>query len=129
MYSKWNEIVDRDLARENPNILLRIVELTSSEEGVSQTALKKDLKINQSRLSKLTTKLISSKWAVVQESPTDRRVLLICATDHAKARVEELKTALSACVVVTAQSAPKGRKGLGLPRNQEWLISPPKSLK
>jgi DNA-binding MarR family transcriptional regulator len=122
MYSKWNAIVGNLLAGEDPNILLRVVELASTDGGISQRALQQDLKINQPRLSKLTKKLVSARWVGVRKSPSDRRVLLMRATDNAKTRVERLRMELSAIVVVPAGVAPKRRTAHKLPKNQDSLL-------
>lgn len=117
MLSKWERIIGGRLASEDPRIILRIVELTSTEEGISQHALQEGLKINQSRLSKLTKKLAVCKWVVVRKSSSDQRVLLIRATDLAKAKVEMLQMEMSAVVVEPTRGAPRSRKTLKLPPN------------
>jgi DNA-binding MarR family transcriptional regulator len=98
VFSKWRTNVGDRLAREDPQILARIVELSSTREGISQRALQQDLKINQSRLSKLTKKLAACKWVVLRKSSSDRRVLLMTATDLAKAKVDWLRKELSAVI-------------------------------
>lgn len=60
VFSKWKTNVGDVLAGEDPKILVRIVELSSTNEGISQRALQEDLKINQSRLSKLSKKLAAA---------------------------------------------------------------------
>jgi DNA-binding MarR family transcriptional regulator len=114
VFSKWRTNVGDVLAGEDPKILVRIVELSSTNEGISQRALQEDLKINQSRLS-LSKKLAACRWVVLRKSSSDRRVLLMTATDHAKARVEWLATELSAIGVVTTPAVPRRGKASKLP--------------
>ena len=45
MLSKWERIIGGRLASEDPRIILRIVELTSTEEGISQHALQEGLNL------------------------------------------------------------------------------------
>jgi DNA-binding MarR family transcriptional regulator len=122
VFSKWKITVGEVLAREDPRILVRIVELSTVKEGISQRALQEDLKINQSRLSKLTKKMAGCKWVVLEKSSSDRRVLLMTATDHAMARVEWLRTELSAIDVVLTSAAPKKGKAFKVPAGQDSLL-------
>lgn len=126
VFSRWRKTVGSVLAGEDPKILVRIVELASAKGGISQSDLQKDLKINQPRLSKMTKRLVSARWVVVRKSSSDRRVLLMRATDHAKTRVERLRTELSVIGETTTPPAPKRSRRLGLPSNQGSLLpSPP----
>lgn len=109
MFSQWNTTVGRLLAGQDPSILIRIVELASTEEGISQGALQHDLKINQPRLSKLTKKLVASKWVEVRRPSSDRRFVLMRATDHARKIVKDLNAKLSFFVGVPTRTAPKKR--------------------
>jgi DNA-binding MarR family transcriptional regulator len=122
VFSRWRTNVGDLLAGEDPKILVRIVELSSTNEGISQRALQEDLKISQSRLSKLSKKLAVCSWVVLRKSSSDRRVLLMTATDHAKARVEWLRTELSAIDVVPTPAAPRRDKAFKLPAGQKSLF-------
>jgi DNA-binding MarR family transcriptional regulator len=115
VFSKWKTNVGDCLAREDPQILARIVELSSTNEGISQRALQEDLKINQSRLSKLSKKLAACRWVLLRKSSSDRRVLLMTATDQGRARVEWLRTNLSVIGVVRARTPPKKGNALKPP--------------
>jgi DNA-binding MarR family transcriptional regulator len=124
--TKWKKQVGDVLARADPQLLVRIIELSSTREGISQRDLQQALTINQPRLSKLTRKLASCKWIELQTPSFDLRVVLMVATDHGKARVEWLRKELAAIVVVPAlaptRTAPKKRKTLKTPTNQECLL-------
>jgi DNA-binding MarR family transcriptional regulator len=100
--TKWKKQVGDVLARVDPQLLVRIIELSSTREGISQRELQQALKINQPRLSKLTRKLTACKWVEVRESPSDRRVVLMVATDYGKARVGWLRKELAAMIVAPA---------------------------
>ncbi len=126
VFSKWRTTVGTVLAGEDPKILVRIVELASTEGGISQRELQQELKINQPRLSKLTKRLVSARWVVVRKSSADRRVLLMRSTDHARTRVEWLRKELSAVSVVMVPTPPrtaaKTRKALRAHPDQESLL-------
>ena len=122
VFSKWRKNVGAVLAGEDPQMLVRIVELSSTMEGISQRALLKYLQINQPRLSKLTKKLVVCRWVELQKSSTDRRMVLMNATDLAKAKVEWLRTELSAIEVMPALAAPKRGRRLKLPAGQTSLL-------
>jgi hypothetical protein len=74
VFSKWRTNFGDCLAREDPRILARIVELSSTSEGISQGALLQDLKISQSKLSKLSKKLAVFKWVVLHSSLSGQRI-------------------------------------------------------
>jgi DNA-binding MarR family transcriptional regulator len=122
VFSKWKTNVGDCLAREDPQILARIVELSSTREGISQRALQQGLKINQSRLSKLTKKLAACKWVVLRKSSADRRVLLMTATDLAKAKFDWLRKELSAIDAVPTRAAPTSRRAFKVPEGQKSIF-------
>lgn len=122
VFSKWKINIGDCLARGDPQILARIVELSSAREGISQRALQQDLKINQSRLSKLTKKLTACKWVVLRKSPSDRRVLLMTATALAKAKVDWLRKELSAIAAVPTRAAPTRRTAIKPTKGQTSLF-------
>jgi len=114
MFSRWESTAGK-LAHEDPRLLLRIIELSSIKGGISQRALRQELKINQPRISKLTKKLTSSKlaggpWVVVRKLPSDHRVVLTVATAQAKDKTNCLRTELTSIVVRHTKGAPKKKK-------------------
>jgi DNA-binding MarR family transcriptional regulator len=122
VFSNWKINVGEVLSREDPQLLVRIVELSTAKEGISQRALQEELKINQPRLSKLTKKLAVCKWVVLQKSSADHRVVLMTATDLAKTRVDWLRTELAA-INAMPKAAPKRGKAFILPPGQNSLFS------
>lgn len=123
--TKWKKQVGDLLARADPQLLVRIVELSSTRTGISQRELQQALKINQPRLSKLIRKLAACKWIEVCEpAASDRRVVLMVATAHGKARVGWLRKELAAMVVapVPTRTAPKKRKAFKEPTNPVCLL-------
>jgi DNA-binding MarR family transcriptional regulator len=128
--TKWKKQVGDVLARVDPQLLVRIIELSSTRVGISQRELQQALKINQPRLNKLIKKLAACKWIkVCERQSSDRRVVLMVATDHGKARVEWLRKELSAMVVlptppVPTRTAPKKVKALRPPADVKALRQP-----
>jgi hypothetical protein len=96
MWSAWVEVMPQPLVGEDPVLLLRLLDLADVETGISQSDLRRALKIRQSRLSKLTTKLITQKWLqeVLPQVP-DRRFLFAKTGRRAKESVLALETRLS----------------------------------
>jgi hypothetical protein len=96
MWSVWVEVMPQALVGEDPNLLLRLLDFADVETGISQSDLRRGLKISQSRLSKLTTKLITHKWlGEVRPQVPDRRFLFVRTGRRAKDTVLELETRLS----------------------------------
>jgi DNA-binding MarR family transcriptional regulator len=123
MHSLWKKIVDAQLAHEDPFLLIRIVDLTSTVEGMTQSGLRKSLGINQPRLSKLQKKLVSRKWIVARKAPTDGRVVLVTATDHGMKIISRLRLELSAALPEPVQTTPERRRGaIKVPPGQRSLL-------
>ena len=89
----------------------------------------KNCKINQPSLSKLSKKLVIGKWVVVQQSPSDRRVVLTIATDRAKEKVMRLRTSHTYSVnpsgtrATIDSSITLARQTIGFFRNRSRLAS------
>jgi DNA-binding MarR family transcriptional regulator len=95
MWSIWLDLVPASLAKENPDILLRLLRLADVSTGVSQATLQRALKLNQSKLSKLTAKLIKYRWLVLQPEAEDRRFLFVRTSPLARGLITALETRLS----------------------------------
>lgn len=96
MWSAWVEVMPHGLAGEDPVLLLRLLDLADVQTGISQSDLRGVLKIGQSRLSKLTTKLITHKWLEeVRPQVPDRRFLFVRTGRRSKESVLVLETRLS----------------------------------
>jgi DNA-binding MarR family transcriptional regulator len=111
MWSIWLDLVPAALVKENPDVLLRLLRLADVSTGVSQAALQRALKLNQSKLSKLTAKLIKHKWLVVQPEAEDRRFLFVRTSPLARSWVTSFETRLSKLLPVVRKTRRPGRSG------------------
>ena len=94
------------LVGEDPVLLLRLLDLADDRAGISQSDIRSSLKISQSRLSKLTSKLIMHKWLeAVRPQVPDRRFLFVRAGRRAKDAVLALETQLSTLLPAARKSA------------------------
>jgi MarR family len=114
MWSIWVDIMPKALAREDPDLLLRLLHLADVSTGVSQSTLQRALQVNQSKLSKLTTKLIKQRWLEVRPQPDDRRFLFVRTSPRAKTSMVALQIRLSSLTPLVRK--PGRRKGLVAPR-------------
>jgi DNA-binding MarR family transcriptional regulator len=110
MWSGWVEVMPKSLVGEDPVLLLRLLDLADVRAGISQSDIRSSLKISQSRLSKLTSKLIMHKWLEeVRPQVPDRRFLFVRAGRRGKDAVLALETHLST-LLPTARKSAKPRK-------------------
>jgi DNA-binding MarR family transcriptional regulator len=93
MFSAWYQLVPSDLWQEEPRVLIGL--LSIGDEGTSQVALRRKLKIRQSHLSKLLTKL--RRWELIAEeqSEEDGRVRLYRTTPGAAALSSYIEQSLT----------------------------------
>ena len=96
MSSIWRAGLPNTIVKEDPTTLIRILRLGMAEGGMSQSDLKRELGINQPRLSKLTSKLVDAGWAAVERPKADGRVRLVTTTKAAQDRLASLEKSLAA---------------------------------
>ena len=120
MWSIWVDVMPKDLVREDPDLLLRLLHLADVSSGVSQSTLQRALQVQQSKLSKLTAKLIKQKWLEVRPHPDDRRFLFVRTSPRAKNSVVAVQTRLASLLPLVRK--PIRRRGLGAPRTDRTLL-------
>jgi DNA-binding MarR family transcriptional regulator len=107
IWSEWWSGVPAVLARQEPSVVARLLNLGLREEGISQSDLQRELGMNQPRLSKLMKKLVRAGWIRVKRSKTDSRVKLMTTTAAARDRIAVLKADLAALLAAKgAEQAP-----------------------
>jgi hypothetical protein len=105
MWSAWVEVMPPALVGEDPDLLLRLLDFADLGTGISQSDLRRSLTVSQSKLSKLTSKLIAHKWLEeVQPQASDRRFLFVMTGSRAKSSVLALETRLSTLLPATRKS-------------------------
>jgi DNA-binding MarR family transcriptional regulator len=84
MSSTWRSVIRMPLADEDPQILTRFLCLADIKGGVCHTDLKNELGLLQSRVSKLTDRLLELKWLRIVPKPDgDRRMRFVRTTPKA----------------------------------------------
>jgi DNA-binding MarR family transcriptional regulator len=96
MWSTWLSRIPSGLSRQEPTVLTRLLALGLREQGISQSDLRRELGMNQPRLSKLMQKLLGAGWIRIRTSKTDSRVKLMTTTAAARDRIAVLKADLAA---------------------------------
>jgi hypothetical protein len=95
MATIWRSRIPKSLAGEDPAELVALLFQISVPGGISQSDLKAAMKISQSRLSRLTKRLLREKWVEVRHPETDRRVLMTSITKTAGRVCNEIDRALA----------------------------------
>lgn len=114
MWSTWEDAIPQKLSRGDPRVLLQILEMSATAKGISHVELQSELGINQSRLSKLTTKLRKAGWVKVSTPPNDRRKALVKTSAAGKALLADLHKKMEAAGAAPSASPDprKARKGI-----------------
>jgi DNA-binding MarR family transcriptional regulator len=119
MWSIWVDVMPKALAREDPDLLLRLLQLADVSVGVAQSTLQRALHVNQSRLSKLTKKLIKQRLLEVRPQADDRRFLFVRTSQRGKNSMVALQTRLSSLLPLAQK--PTRRRGPVAPRSGHTL--------
>lgn len=99
---------------ENPQLAAKLLELAGLPEGVSQTQLKQDLGLDQSRASRLCTRLKKEGWVTEDIPRGDGRLRFIRLTPTARESLQKLRMDLTnACA--TLRSAAEKTKAVAEP--------------
>lgn len=75
-WSAWSSATPKVLIEEDPTHVIRVLHLCETEEAISQSVLIRELRIPQSKLSKLMKKLEELRWIELRAAVSDRRVKL-----------------------------------------------------
>jgi DNA-binding MarR family transcriptional regulator len=96
-WQTWTTQIPPVLARQAPGLITRLLDLASREGGIFQSELRRELKINQPRLSKLVRKLRKLRWVSVKKSKTDTRFSIVTTTAIGREGIARAKAALAEC--------------------------------
>jgi len=111
MSAAWCSRVPVSLAHEAPIVLARIIDLGLRKDGVSQSELQQELGINQSRMSKLTKKLVDEKWLHVNQSKTGSGKKFMATTAAARDLIASLKADMNALLAGNGETfSPQPRR-------------------
>ena len=93
--SIWRARVPPALVHESPESLTRILELGLAAPGISHSALRPKLGLNQPQMTRLAEKLVDEGWIQVARLETDRRVKLVTTTAAGRSLLSSLKADLN----------------------------------
>ena len=82
----WLTHIPDLLAKEDPELLMELLKHAEPSAGISQAEMRKALRINQPRMSKLKDKLVAARWVKVWRPASNPRLLLMCSTSEAQAK-------------------------------------------
>lgn len=109
MFSRWSSALPPNLSGEDPNVLIPLLGFAMSEEGISQSDLRRKIGINQPRLSKLLKKLVKQRWIRVKKSESDGRVMLVTTAAIARDLLGSLETELAALQPTRPSTSVRGK--------------------
>jgi DNA-binding MarR family transcriptional regulator len=127
MWGDWERIVFPSLARQDPGRVIRFLELSGREEGISQSELMEKLKISQPTLSKLTAKLERAELVVRKPAQGDGRICLTLTSSRGKRFLADLDGALNAELprLPARRRSPKRLRGVRPSvGQQEFVLGP-----
>ena len=110
MHSAWRDGIPKRLQGVEPSVLITILKLVESEEGISQSAVQSALGLTQWGLSKIKRKLVRENWVKVWRPESDRRRLLMSATPKARLAMGQLQVKLIALLKLPVASKPHQKK-------------------
>jgi DNA-binding MarR family transcriptional regulator len=125
MWSTWQSTIPKPVADEDPHVLTGILRVADIEGGVSQSELQRALGLNQSRLSKLTDKLLEQQWVQIVPKPGgDRRMRFVRTTSKARRAMRSVESALASTLNIRTTAKTKNqRERVVIPRGQMSLLS------
>lgn len=108
----WLRFLPDSLTKEDPDLLMRLIRLAEPSEGISQSAMRKALNLNQSKMSKLKDKLLAANWVKVWKPVSNPRLLLMSSTIEAKSSMSVIRSEmLSLCAVTSRRGFRQDRNG------------------
>lgn len=111
MRSAWLRRLPEVLENEDPDLLMRLLKLADTKDGIAQSVAMKELNINQSRMSKLKDKLILAKWVEVWKPDSNRRLLLMSTTQKAKTAIDLMLEEMLSHSLHASKQLPPLRRG------------------
>jgi DNA-binding MarR family transcriptional regulator len=98
MESAWRSSIPKRLQGMEPKVLVKLLRLAATAEGISQGAAASELGRSQSGMSKITAKLVREKWVTVTRSTDDHKQKLMTTTAKARLAMDTLEGKLTAAM-------------------------------
>jgi DNA-binding MarR family transcriptional regulator len=124
MWSAWRSKLPNRLANQDPDKLIRLLELGSKNSGVSQSVAAQELGFSQSHLSKLMKKLLQEGWIKVEKSKTDGRLTPMKTTQRAEEWLSSLQERLTGLHESSGPGATRRRRKESAPKPQLYSLLP-----
>ena len=122
MSSTWRSVIPMPLAAEDPQILTRFLCLADIKGGICHADLQSELRLLQSRVSKLTDRLLELKWVRVVPKPAgDRRMRFVQTTPKAVRVMRSVEAELASALNVQSAARPR-RKQIAIVPGQMSLL-------
>jgi DNA-binding MarR family transcriptional regulator len=98
MSNIWELAVPGGLKGKNPRMGAKLLELAEPPQGVSQSSLPNELRLNESVTSRLLARLKKEGWVAIEIPRRDGRLRIIRLTPTARAGLEQLRSDLNGCL-------------------------------
>lgn len=99
MHSAWQSKIPKKLQGMKPRILIALLKLAASAEGVSQSEAASRLGLTQWGVSRVSKKLIRERWVtVVRRTKPNHRHKVMTTTPKAGLIIEQLQAQLGAAM-------------------------------
>jgi hypothetical protein len=90
MRGTWLGRIPKGLENQDPDLVMRLLGLANTNDGISQSVAMRALNISQSRTSKLKDRLVHAEWVRTWKPTPTSRVLLMSTTPKAKAVIARM---------------------------------------
>lgn len=120
MWSAWKSKLPKSLVNEDPDLLIRLLELCSRDAGVQQAEAQREIGVRQPRLSKLMKKLLNEKWITVGKSEKDGRVTPMKATKAAQKWLSDLQERLSGLGTLQKPGSARSHRRTRVPKPEMY---------
>lgn len=122
MWSTWQSQIPKLLADENPRVLTHLLRLADIRGGICHADLQSELRLLQSRVSKLMDRLLELKWVRVVPKPGgDRRMRFVQTTPKAVRVMRSVEAELASALNVQSAARPR-RKQIAIVPGQMSLL-------
>jgi DNA-binding MarR family transcriptional regulator len=124
IWLKWRSELPPALVKEDPRLLIRLLQLGSLDAGVSQSGVQRELAVNQPRLSKLMRKLIREEWISVEKSETDGRLATMRTTQAAQDWLATLEEGFTESLAASELGSARSHKKSRSPKPETYSLLP-----
>jgi len=108
MWQQWHALLPHTICDENPVVLCELLRLAGTPLGITRKDLEDGLGLIQSKISKLTKKLLAEKWLeVLHDEDGDQRLEFLGTTGTADTALMAIEVALETVAECRRNSQPR----------------------